>query len=173
MWTMDTWNDLLMRLPQELWNGREACLKRRGIRDLTMRDLWTVQAIGPGEARTMRSIALRLRVTPGTATAAVDRLVKKAYAVRRRDMEDRRLVLAELTEKGRHVYRIHQEFGETLAENLKRVLRPQDTESLERVLNAVRQFFRDESKEYEEVEYRNTGARKEFAPTSGDERDIM
>ena len=69
-----------------------------------------IEAIGLGEGRNMSSIAKKLNITVGTLTTAVNSLVNKKYAVRRRSEEDRRVVFVSLTEKGERAYRHHEDY---------------------------------------------------------------
>ena len=52
---------------------------------------------------TMTRLGSLLQVHPTSVTSAVDRLVAQGYAVRRRGMEDGRLVLAVITDDGRAI----------------------------------------------------------------------
>lgn len=51
----------------------------------------------------MAKIGQRLQVHPASVTSAVDRLESQGFVIRKRPTDNRRLVLAELTDKGRRV----------------------------------------------------------------------
>ena len=53
----------------------------------------TIEAIGLDRSRTMGEIAHDLRITVGTLTTAITKLIKKGYVERKRIEEDRRVVL--------------------------------------------------------------------------------
>lgn len=55
-----------------------------------------------------------MRITVGTLSAAITKLIKKGYVERKRTEEDRRVVLVSLTSKGENIYREHQVFHEEM-----------------------------------------------------------
>ncbi|KOS71693.1 transcriptional regulator [Lysinibacillus contaminans] len=55
---------------------------------------------GPQNASTL---AERLRITPGAVTSLSDKLISSGYAHRSRDVNDRRVVLLEITDQGREI----------------------------------------------------------------------
>ena len=96
-------NDVLVNLINEIWELEEKAIITEEFKDLTNNDMHVIEAIGLGEGRNMSSIAKKLNITVGTLTTAVNSLVNKKYAVRRRSEEDRRVVFVSLTEKGERV----------------------------------------------------------------------
>ena len=100
-------NDVLVNLINEIWELEEKAIITEEFKDLTNNDMHVIEAIGLGEGRNMSSIAKKLNITVGTLTTAVNSLVNKKYAVRRRSEEDRRVVFVSLTEKGERAYRHH------------------------------------------------------------------
>ena len=101
-------NDVLVNLINEIWELEEKAIITEEFKDLTNNDMHVIEAIGLGEGRNMSSIAKKLNITVGTLTTAVNSLVNKKYAVRRRSEEDRRVVFVSLTEKGERAYRHHE-----------------------------------------------------------------
>ena len=73
----------------------------RDCTDLTLIEIDTLLATGYSGRKSMSQIAGELGVTLGTPTVTIDRLVKKGYVERIRDLEDRRQVFIRLSEKGR------------------------------------------------------------------------
>ena len=84
-------NDVLVNLINEIWELEEKAIITEEFKDLTNNDMHVIEAIGLGEGRNMSSIAKKLNITVGTLTTAVNSLVNKKYAVRRRSEEDRRV----------------------------------------------------------------------------------
>ena len=103
-------NDVLVNLINEIWELEEKAIITEEFKDLTNNDMHVIEAIGLGEGRNMSSIAKKLNITVGTLTTAVNSLVNKKYAVRRRSEEDRRVVFVSLTEKGERAYRHHEDY---------------------------------------------------------------
>ncbi len=86
--------------------------------DLTKTEMHTLAMIGPYEKRTMGETAAALNITTGTLTVAVDRLVRKAYVVRERAENDRRIVLLSLTRRGKVACRLLWRFHHLLVADI-------------------------------------------------------
>lgn len=93
-------NDILVDLFKNILDIEEQALKDRGIIDLSMNEMHTLEAIGYEDVKTMSETAGNLKITLGTLTTSVNRLVKKGYVQRLQDEKDRRIVLIKLTDKG-------------------------------------------------------------------------
>lgn len=112
--TKEVLNKLLVQLFNDILHIEEKSLKNTDLIDLSMTEIHTIEVIGIKEARTMGEIAHDLRITVGTLTAAITKLIKKGYVERKRTEEDRRVVLVSLTSKGETVYKEHQVFHEEM-----------------------------------------------------------
>jgi DNA-binding MarR family transcriptional regulator len=80
----DEWNNRLDRLV----SGSQATILR------------SLEEKGPQNASTL---AKHLHITPGAVTSLSDKLIINGYAQRKRDSNDRRVVLLEITEQGREL----------------------------------------------------------------------
>lgn len=65
--------------------------------------LRSLEEKGPQNASTL---AKHLRITPGAVTSLSDKLITNGYAQRKRDSNDRRMVLLEITEQGREILQL-------------------------------------------------------------------
>lgn len=99
---VDIFNDILVIEQRAIMEGE--------FKDLSITEMHTIEAIGMYEARTMSEVAADLKITVGTLTTAINNLVKKGYVERKRTEEDRRVVLIQLTKRGKLAYRIHEKF---------------------------------------------------------------
>lgn len=138
-------NTYLVRLFNQILAIEEKSLTDKGLTNLSMTEVHTIEAIGLYEPCTMTEVARYLRITLGTLTTSVNRLVKKGYVTRYRDREDRRKVLVELTEAGKRADAIHAKFHERMVEQMTKDLRLQDNVVLMRSLRKLKHFF---DKEY-------------------------
>ena len=68
--------------------------------DVTVRQCFALQIL-QGEPLDVGTIAERMGVTPGATTRLIDGMMDRGWVDRRRDPNDRRRVLLELTEEGR------------------------------------------------------------------------
>ena len=91
----------------------------------------------------MGEIAHDLRITVGTLTSAINRLIKKGYAERSRTEEDRRVVLVSLTEKGKHAYKIHADFHTEMVQATLNSYNDEEQEVLCDVIEKINIFFED------------------------------
>lgn len=76
----------------------------KAFKDLTLIEINTILVIGRDEMKSMSSIAKLLGVSLGTPTVTMDRLIKKKYVERIRDVGDRRQVFIKLSQKGTDAY---------------------------------------------------------------------
>jgi DNA-binding MarR family transcriptional regulator len=79
----------------------------------------TLDRLANGRPWRMSDLADKLRVDPSTATRAVQRLVNAGLAARRASDDDGRVVIVEITERGR---RRHAEYAVRRAELMKHLL---------------------------------------------------
>lgn len=133
--------DLLDELTHELlyfYNGF-ASWESSVIRasDLTVSEAHAIEVLGQHGQINMKNLAQRLGVTTGTTTVTVDRLEKKEYARRESTMEDRRVNLISLTEKGRQAFAEHHRFHLTLTEQMLSALQEEEAAQLLAILKKI------------------------------------
>ena len=136
-------NSLLVQLFNDILHIEEKVLKSSEIKDLSITEIHTIDAIGTQGNRTMGEIAHDLRITVGTLTSAINRLIKKGYAERSRTEEDRRVVLVSLTEKGKHAYKIHADFHKEMVQATLNSYNDEEQEVLCDVIEKINIFFED------------------------------
>jgi len=104
-------NGILVDLFQRILDIEEEALMAMDIDNLTMKEIHTIEAIGVSkDGRNMGDIAKTLKITVGTLTTAINRLVKKDFVERYRTDSDRRVVMVKLNDRGREIYRKHNAF---------------------------------------------------------------
>ncbi|MGM9534697.1 MAG: MarR family winged helix-turn-helix transcriptional regulator [Intestinibacter sp.] len=139
-------NTLLVQLFNDILHIEEKVLKKSEFKDLSITEMHTIDAIGTKGSRTMGKIAHDLRITMGTLTSAINRLIKKGYVERSRTEADRRVVLVSLTEKGLQAYKIHDDFHKEMVEATLSYFNEDKQEVLCEILEKVNKFF---EKKYE------------------------
>lgn len=140
--TKDLVNELLVEVFNHILSIEESKLKEAGV-ELSMTEIHVLEAINNTNPPTMSNIANRLRVTVGTLTTSVSTLVKKNYVVRKRGVEDRRVVFIKLTESALDVLKIHDEFHDEMIESVFKDLRIEEDEVLIRSLEKVNEYFKN------------------------------
>lgn len=103
-------NELLVGIFNDITLIEEETLKQGSLNDLSSTEIHTIEAIGMYKPRNMSEVAAALKITLGTLTTAINKLIRKGYVLRKRIEEDRRVVQIELTKRGKLAYRLHEKF---------------------------------------------------------------
>ena len=136
-------NYLLVDLFNDILQIEQNALKNGPLNDLSVTEIHTIEAIGMYKERTMTEVAQDLKITVGTLTTAINKLIKKGYVDRKRIEEDRRVVLIHLTKKGKLAYRIHEKFHNDMINETISGLREDEEEILISSLERLNVFFKE------------------------------
>ena len=147
--TQELLNKLLVQLFNDILHIEENSLKNIDFMDLSMTEIHTIEAVGIKDAKTMGEIAHDLRITVGTLSAAITKLIKKGYVERKRTEEDRRVVLVSLTSKGENVYREHQVFHEEMICAMLSNFSDEEEQVLSKSLEKLNTFFEEKYKSFQ------------------------
>lgn len=139
-------NELLVELFNDVLQIEEYSLKNGPISDLSITEVHTIEAIGMYDEKPMSEIAQILKITVGTLTTAINKLIKKEYVQRKRIEEDRRVVLIKLTKRGKLAYRIHEKFHKDMVNTAIEGLDEEQEKILINALTEINVFFK---KKYE------------------------
>ena len=134
-------NDVLVNLFNEILDLEERALITGEYKNISVKDMHIINAVGIREQKNMSTVARELNVTVGTLTIAVNNLVKKGYIQRMRSQEDRRVVLISLTEQGKKAYYHHKDFHEKMVLAVLKGLNVEETEALTKALTKLQAFF--------------------------------
>ena len=135
-------NELLVELFNDILQIEQNALSEGHFSDLSVTEIHTIEAIGMYAPRSMGEIAQALGITVGTLTTAINKLIKKEYVERRRIEEDRRVVLVELTKKGKLAYRIHEKFHKDMIQATVDGLNENEEAVLISSLEKLNEFFK-------------------------------
>ena len=136
-------NDLLVDLFNDILQIEEKSLKDGPISDLSITEIHTLEAIGMYDEKNMSEIAQSLKITVGTLTTAINKLIKKGYVERKRIEEDRRVVLIKLTKKGKLAYRLHDKFHKDMVNTAINGLSEEEEDVLIHSLTKLNKFFKE------------------------------
>lgn len=103
-------NELLVRTFKDILAVEEYEIRKGPLKNLSISEIHTIEAIGMYSAKTMSQVATELSITVGALTSSINNLVKKGYVSRERDETDRRIVNISLTRAGKIAFRIHEKF---------------------------------------------------------------
>ena len=135
-------NELLVEVFNHILSIEGSKLKERGVK-ISMNEMHVLEAIQKTGDPAMSNIAKRLRVTVGTLTTSVNRLVEKGYATRKREEEDKRKVIISLTDKAREVLKIHDNFHEEMLDALFEDMNLAEDEVLLQSLENLSEYFKN------------------------------
>lgn len=135
-------NELLVQTFNDILKIEQKALAESVLKDLSITETHTIEAIGMYEVKTMSEVAQNLKITVGTLTTAINKLVKKGYVERNRCEEDRRSVKIKLTRKGKLAYRIHERFHHEMIKASIEGLSQEEEDVLIRSLEKLNEFFK-------------------------------
>ena len=139
---LETVNDYLVSVFNDILTIEESELKKSQFNDLSITEMHTIEAIGMYKKKTSSEVAKELSITVGTLTVAINNLVKKGYVERLRSEDDRRVVKLGLTKKGKLLFRVHQHFHREMVKNILKGME-QEEQALLRVLKNLHDFLQE------------------------------
>ena len=143
-------NKLLLQLFNDILQIEKNAMNNTEFKDLSITEIHTIEAIGKEGNRTMGEIANDLRITVGTLTTAINRLIKKGYVERKRIEEDRRVVVVYLTESGKKVFDEHTLFHKEMIDEVAKNFEDYELKVLTKALSKVSEFFEDKYQDLKE-----------------------
>ncbi len=134
-------NNLLVVLFNNILTIEERALRRGEFKNMTLNELHVIEAIGIGNPKNMSQISADIGVTMGTLTTAMNTLIRKGYVTRKKAVEDKRVVLAELTESGKRAFEHHQAFHEEMVTFTMEGLEEPEMDVLVNTLSKLTLYF--------------------------------
>ncbi|MGG7077301.1 MarR family winged helix-turn-helix transcriptional regulator [Clostridium sardiniense] len=135
-------NELLVQIFNDILQIEEQALKKGVLNNLSVTEIHTIEAIGMYTERTMSEVAQDLKITVGTLTTAINKLIKKGYVERKRIEEDRRVVLIKLTKSGKLAFRLHEKFHNDMINATIEGLSDEEEKILISSLDRLNEFFK-------------------------------
>ncbi len=139
--TLDTISGLISSVFYDIIKLEENFLKNNKYKDVSSKEIRTIEAIGINRPKSMGSIAKNLDITLGTLTVSITNLEKKGYVRREKSLNDKRVVNVMLTEKGKKLFRLHKKFKQNIMKSIVIDLTNQEKEIFNGALNRVSQIL--------------------------------
>ena len=152
--TMSVINTLLVEIFNDILTIEQKAFNEGSFDDVSLTEVHTVEAIGMYESKSMSEVAKRLDITTGTLTVAINNLVKKGYVERYRGKADRRVVYIKLSNKGRLLYRVHEQFHLEMVRATLEGLTEEEMSVLSKSLSKLNGFL---NQKYFYVKEKNNG----------------
>jgi DNA-binding MarR family transcriptional regulator len=128
-------NEYLMQITENLRLFEES--NRSMMKNLTVQEVHTIALIGRLESPRMSELAERGHVTRGAISIMVNKLVKKGFVKRARDVNDRRVVTAGLTPRGRSVAKEHQKYHDKVNARIIASLTDKEKRQVARLMQKI------------------------------------
>jgi len=111
------------------------------LRALSFQEMHTIEIIGNLEEVTMGELARAAKVTQGTMSVMVKKLVKKGLVEKNASAEDLRVVRVRLAKKGRDAYRQHKEMHMRATREWLSLVSEEEQEIILMVLKKINRFL--------------------------------
>ncbi|SDK61332.1 MarR family winged helix-turn-helix transcriptional regulator [Alkalibacterium thalassium] len=134
-------NGYLVSIFNDVLMIEERTLQTSQFKDVSIKEMHTIDAIGMYQEHTTSEVAKKLGITVGTLTVSVNNLVRKGYVNRVRSEKDRRVVKLALTKKGRLLYRLHDKFHRDMVRETLTEMSEEEAEVLMKGLLNLHSFL--------------------------------
>ena len=136
-------NDYLTSIFNNVLVIEESSLRGSQFKDVSIKEMHTIDVIGTMPNATPSDISKELLVTLGTVTTSLNNLERKGYIERRRSSIDRRVVHLSLTKKGRLLYRLHKRFNNRMVMQVVEGMSPEEKNAMQKGLQNLYNFLEE------------------------------
>jgi len=136
-------NDYLTSIFNNVLVIEESSLRGSQFKDVSIKEMHTIDVIGTMLNATPSDISKELLVTLGTVTTSLNNLERKGYIERRRSSIDRRVVHLSLTKKGRLLYRLHKRFHNRMVMQVVEGMSPEEKNAMQKGLQNLYNFLEE------------------------------
>ena len=120
------------------------------INDLTLGEIHVLEVVNQQTEMPMTKVANQLKITVGSLTTCVNRLVKKEYLDRVRDDVDHRIIKISTTAKAKRVLKMHDAFHEEILLTVLDGITIKDaTKVMEQFERVLENYYNPKEKNYE------------------------
>ena len=136
-------NDYLTSIFNNVLVIEESSLRGSQFKDVSIKEMHTIDVIGTMPNATPSDISKELLVTLGTVTTSLNNLERKGYIERRRSSIDRRVVHLSLTKKGRLLYRLHKRFHKRMVMQVVEGMSSEEKNAMQKGLQNLYNFLEE------------------------------
>lgn len=136
-------NDYLTSIFNNVLVIEESSLRGSQFKDVSIKEMHTIDVIGTMPNATPSDISKELLVTLGTVTTSLNNLERKGYIERRRSSIDRRVVHLSLTKKGRLLYRLHKRFHNRMVMQVVEGMSQEEKNAMQKGLQNLYNFLEE------------------------------
>ena len=136
-------NDYLTSIFNNVLVIEESSLRGSQFKDVSIKEMHTIDVIGTMPNATPSDISKELLVTLGTVTTSLNNLERKGYIERRRSSIDRRVVHLSLTNMGRLLYRLHKRFHNRMVMQVVEGMSSEEKNAMQKGLQNLYNFLEE------------------------------
>lgn len=136
-------NEYLVAIFNRVQIIEETSLRTSQFRDISLKEMHTIEIIGRSPKVTPSDIARELMLTLGTITISLNKLETKGYIERQRSKLDRRVVYLTLTKKGRLLDRLHRKFHKNMVTHITEDMNEEEIAALAQGLQNLHKFLEE------------------------------
>ena len=136
-------NDYLTSIFNNVLVIEESSLRGSQFKDVSIKEMHTIDVIGTMPNATPSDISKELLVTLGTVTTSLNNLERKGDIERRRSSIDRRVVHLSLTKKGRLLYRLHKRFHNRMVMQVVEGMSSEEKNAMQKGLQNLYNFLEE------------------------------
>ena len=136
-------NDYLTSIFNNVLVIEESSLRGSQFKDVSIKEMHTIDVIGTTPNATPSDISKELLVTLGTVTTSLNNLERKGYIERRRSSIDRRVVHLSLTKTGRLLYRLHKRFHNRMVMQVVEGMSSEEKNAMQKGLQNLYNFLEE------------------------------
>ena len=136
-------NDYLTSIFNNVLVIEETSLRASRFKDVSIKEMHTIDVIGSTPNATPSDISRELMVTLGTVTTSLNNLERKGYIERRRSEVDRLVVHLSLTKNGRLLYRLHQQFHKRMVNQIIGDMSTEEKKVMQKGLQNLYRFLEE------------------------------
>ena len=135
-------NDFFVGIYNRILVLEEKWLREQNLQ-VTMSEAHMLVAVGQRENKAMSEVAEAVSLTNGTVTTMIKKLESKGYVMRSRDGDDKRILRVRLTDKGKEVTTVHEDFHKKLTETVLNSITQEEKVVLMSTMEKIHRFFSD------------------------------
>ena len=135
-------NDFFVEIYNRILILEEKWLREQNLQ-ITMSEAHMLVAVGQRENKAMSEVAEAVSLTNGSVTTMIKKLESKGYVMRTRDGADKRILRVRLTDKGKEVTIIHENFHKKLTEAILNSISQEEKIVLTSTIEKIHRFFSD------------------------------
>lgn len=136
-------NNFLVNTFNTILKLEESIIHHDNNTPLTISELHLIAAIEDESGSTISQIASRLNITLASVTVAVNKLIKKGFLVKNKNINDGRSVFINLTESGKKMNEYHNMFHDNMIRSISEKLTEDEKAILLILVRKLESYFEE------------------------------